>query len=323
MRGKAMGTAGFGIMCCMQGATALHILPGLQSNYPRQWFIVRAVNPAVNVRQLKPRTRKEDHMTESSLQAFLEVALKAAEQSAELIRHYYQGNFKVEIKADQTPVTVADREAEAIIRKILLNAFPEHGFYGEETGTSQADADYLWLVDPIDGTKSFVAGYGMFSTQIALMHRGKLVLGVSSAPAYEEMAWAIRGGAALVNGKPARLREMNDISGAAISTGNLKSLAKSSRWQALGNIFAKANRTRGYGDYYHYHRLAAGQIDAVIESDVNILDIAALAVIVEAAGGVFTDLQGQAPNLETCSVLAAGPVLHAQLLDQLNGGEPL
>jgi histidinol-phosphatase len=252
------------------------------------------------------------------LREALKVALLAAEQSAELIRHYYHGNFEVEIKADQTPVTVADREAEAIIRDTLLQAFPEHGFFGEETGTSQGDADYLWLVDPIDGTKSFVAGYGMFSTQIALMHRGQLVLGVSSAPAHEEMAWAVRGGEVVVNGKPARLREMTDLSRAAISTGNIQSLAASQRWQALGEILALANRTRGYGDYYHYHRLAAGQIDAVIESDVNILDIAALAVVVEAAGGVFTDLQGQAPNLQTRSVLAAGPELHAELLTRLN-----
>ncbi len=254
------------------------------------------------------------------IEEFLPAALQAAEASAELIRNYYHGDFAVEIKADQTPVTVADREAEALIRKILLGAFPHHGFYGEESGTSRGDADYLWLVDPIDGTKSFVAGYGMFSTQIALMHYGELVLGVSSAPAHEELAWATRGGVAMVNGKVARLREVTEINKAAISTGNIQSLAASTRWQALGDILARANRTRGYGDYYHYHRLAAGQLDAVIESDVNILDIAALVVIVEAAGGVFTDLQGQSVDLQTRSVLAAGPAMHAELLARLNSG---
>ena len=259
--------------------------------------------------------------SQAALRVALPAALRAAEQSAELIRHYYQGNFSVEIKADQTPVTVADREAEALIRKILLEAFPDYGFLGEETGTSKGDAEYLWLVDPIDGTKSFVAGYGMFSTQIALMHRGQLVLGVSSAPAHLELAWALRGGDAMVNGKVAKLRHVTELSKAAISTGNIQSLAASSRWQALGDILAKANRTRGYGDYYHYHRLAAGQIDAVIESDVNILDIAALVVIVEAAGGVFTDLEGQPIGLHSRSVLAAGPELHGQILSQLAGGD--
>jgi histidinol-phosphatase len=267
-----------------------------------------------------PSQDLSNKMTTPSHQAFLDAALHAAEESARLIRSYYQGNFEIETKADQTPVTVADRESEEVIKKILLGAFPDHGFYGEESGKTQANAEYLWLVDPIDGTKSFVAGYGMFSTQIALMHRGELVLGVSSAPAHQEMAWAIRDGEARVNGKVAKLRDIQEIGQAAISTGNIQSLAASSRWQALGDILAKCNRTRGYGDYYHYHRLAAGQIDAVIESDVNILDIAALLVIVEAAGGIFTDLDGQAVGLQTRSVLAAGPALHGQLLAKLRDG---
>ncbi len=252
------------------------------------------------------------------MESFLQAAIAAAKASAVLIRQYYRGEFSVEIKPDQTPVTVADREAEDVIRSILMDAFPDHGFYGEEGGRSGPDAEYLWLVDPIDGTKSFVAGYGMFSTQIALMHRGALVLGVSSAPAHDELAWACSGSGAQVQGSPARVRDTRTLQQAAISTGNIQSLAASSRWSALGRILAAANRTRGYGDYYHYHRLAAGQIDAVIESDVNILDIAALVVIVREAGGVFTDLEGNPPGLDTTSVLAAPPHLHALLLDMLN-----
>ena len=110
------------------------------------------------------------------------------------------------------------------------------------------------------------------------------------------------------------------MSDASLSTGNIRSLAASGSWSSLGNILALANRTRGYGDYYHYHRLAAGQIDAVIESDINILDIAALYVIVTESGGVFTDLQGQAVGLDTTSVLAATPALHSLLLEKLNAG---
>jgi histidinol-phosphatase len=158
----------------------------------------------------------------------------------------------------------------------------------------------------------------MFSTQIALMHRGQLVLGVSSAPATGEVAWATRGGGAWIDGAPARVSDKTVLAQASVSTGNLQSLARSKQWANLGRIFAGANRTRGYGDYYQYHRLAAGQLDAVIESDVNILDIAALSVIVGEAGGVFTDLLGQPPGLHTRSVLAATPGLHGQLLDMLN-----
>ncbi len=254
---------------------------------------------------------------EPQLGDFLAAARQAAALAAEDIMRHYRGDFAVELKADQSPVTVADRRAEAIIKQHLLGSFPDHGFYGEESGTEQADADYLWLVDPIDGTKSFVGGYGMFSTQIALMHRGELVLGVSSAPAAAEVAWAHRGGGAWLDGASVRVSNRAELAAATVSTGNLRSLARSPRWAGLGRVFAEANRTRGYGDYYHYHRLAAGQVDAVIESDVNILDIAALVVIIREAGGIFTDLDGAPPGLATRSVLAAAPALHATLLEML------
>jgi histidinol-phosphatase len=254
------------------------------------------------------------------MKVFLKSALLAAEAAAvEILRYYRDDDFEVELKSDQTPVTIADRKAEEIIRGILLDAFPDHGFFGEEGGKEHEDAEYLWLVDPIDGTKSFVGGYGMFSTQIALMHRGQLVLGVSSAPAAGELAWAARGLGANLDGSAVRISAKKLLTEASISTGNLQSIARSGQWARLGEIFSVVNRTRGYGDFYHYHRLAAGQLDAVIESDVNILDIAALSVIVEEAGGVFTDLQGRPPDLETTSVLAANPALHGQLLEILNG----
>ena len=154
--------------------------------------------------------------------SFLEVAITAAKAAATDIMQHYRGNFEVEIKSDQTPVTVADRSAEEIIRRTLLNAFPDHGFFGEESGKAQTDAEYLWLVDPIDGTKSFVSGYGMFSTQIALMHRGELVLGVSSAPTAGELAWATRGAGASLDGSRLRVSDVSTLSGASVSTGNLK-----------------------------------------------------------------------------------------------------
>jgi len=256
-------------------------------------------------------------MTEIKLKELLATALQAAKSARELILSYYNGAFDIEIKADQTPVTVADRGAEQLIRDIISSAYPEHGIFGEEYGAERKDTEYLWLVDPIDGTKSFVKRYGMFSTQIALMFRGELILGVSCAPAMDELAWATRKGGAFNADGPLRVSEVDTINQASISTGNIQSLAASQRWSALGRVLARTNRTRGYGDYYHYHRLAAGQLDAVIESDVNILDIAALYVIVTEAGGVFTDLDGHKPDLDTRSVLAATPSLHATLSAEL------
>jgi histidinol-phosphatase len=255
---------------------------------------------------------------------FLATALEAARAAAEVIKRYYQRNLEVTIKADKSPVTQADVETERVIREILSKKFPQHGFYGEETGQSALDAEYLWLVDPIDGTKAFVREYPMFSTQIALMHRGRLVVGVSSAPVYGEIAFGEidQGGiakGAWLNDKPIKVSDIDSIEGCAISAGNLKTLAKSARWSNYGQLVARANRIRGYGDFLHYHLLAAGKIDVVIESDVNILDIAALAVIVEAAGGKFTDLEGRALTLETTSVLATNGKLDRAVSEVLRG----
>lgn len=256
--------------------------------------------------------------TEDMNSPFLDAALAAARAGAEVMRRYYQRNLTVTIKADKSPVTQADVETEQAIRGLLAERFPTHGFYGEETGQSALDAEYLWLVDPIDGTKAFVREYPFFSTQIALMHRGRLILGVSSAPLYGELAWAEIGKGAWLNDRPIHVSDTDTIEACAISAGNLKTLASSERWARYGQLVARASRIRGYGDFLHYHLLASGKIDVVIESDVNILDIAALAVIVEAAGGHFTDLDGMPIGLETTSVLAANGKLHAAVLTALS-----
>ncbi len=260
-----------------------------------------------------------DSHLEGSASEHLQVALAAAQEAAAISRHYYNGNFTVSTKADRTPVTQADVECEEAIRSLLLQRFPEYGFYGEETGRTRDDADYLWLVDPIDGTKGFVRQYPFFSTQIALMHRGEIVLGVSSGTMMDELAWAEKGHGAWLNGRRLAISTIDDPDRAAVSVGNLKSLAGSDGWSSLGRIVERADRIRGYGDFYHYHLLASGKIEAVIESDVNILDIAALSVIVTEAGGLFTDLNGLKPGLQTRSVLAANPALHAAYLKSLRG----
>ncbi len=248
---------------------------------------------------------------------FLEVALEAAAAAAEIIRHYYRAGAAVTLKADATPVTQADVESEQAIRRLITAVFPDHGFYGEETGQAGLEAEYLWLVDPIDGTKAFVRGYPFFSTQIALMHRGELVLGVSSAPEFDEVIWAQHGRGAWHQDRRLEVSKIATLEDCALSAGNLKTLARSAQWTSYGRIVARVNRIRGYGDFYHYHLLARGSLDAVIESDVNILDIAALTVIVREAGGVFTQLDGAEVGLATTTVLASNGALHGQLLAAL------
>lgn len=242
------------------------------------------------------------------------VARDAADAAAVVIRKYYRRDVAVEIKADQTPVTVADRLAETVIKNVLKRKFPDHAFYGEELGR-EGDSEFLWLIDPIDGTKAFVRGYPMFSTQIALMHRGELVVGVSSAPEFCETMWARKGGGAFYNGEKVRVAATAELNAsAAISIGNVKTLTSDPRWDVLGELIRRTGRIRGYGDFLHYHLLARGCIDLVIESDVNILDVAALAVIVREAGGVFSDLGGGELSLETSSVLTGTAALHAVAL---------
>jgi histidinol-phosphatase len=250
----------------------------------------------------------------------LQAALDAARAATEVINRLYQRNIAVTLKADRSPVTEADVQAERAIRAVLEQRFPGYGFYGEETGQNAMDADNVWLVDPIDGTKSFVRDCPFFSTQIALLREGRLVLGVSCAPAYGELAWAEEGGGAWLAGKPIRVSTVDEIAGAILSTGNLKTLAATPQsWARFGALVGRVNRLRGYGDFLHYHLLARGSLDAVLESDVNILDIAALTVIVREAGGVFTQLDGRPVGLASTTVLASNAPLHAPLLAAMNG----
>ena len=151
------------------------------------------------------------------------------------------------------------------------------------------------------------------------MYKGKIILGVSNGIMFDELIYAELNKGAWLNGQRLNISKTRKINNASISTGNLKSLSQSDGWPTLGDIVSKADRIRGYGDFYHYHLLAAGKIDAVIESDVNILDIAALSVIIEEAGGVFTNLNGELPTLKIRSVIAANADLHLKLKESLKG----
>lgn len=251
----------------------------------------------------------------------LAVALAAARAARDrIVPLFRRAGLAVETKEDDSPVTAADRGAEQAIRACLARDFPGIAVWGEEFGGQAGVPGWQWLVDPLDGTRSFVRGNPVFSTQIALWHDGRPMLAVSCVPVTGELAWAVRGRGAFIDGAPVRCRATVDLADAAISTGNLKRLARGPGWPALAGLVAQAWRMRGYGDYLHYHLLARGGIDAVVESDVHVLDVAGLCLLVTEAGGVFTDLDGAPVGPGTDSVLAAAtPALHARLLDALAG----
>lgn len=242
-------------------------------------------------------------------QPFLDVAIQASQAAEKVVRHYYDQNVAVELKEDLTPVTVADVETEKAIKAIILDAFPEHGFFGEETGKTNADAEFLWLIDPIDGTKSFVRQYPFFSIQIGLMHKGELVVGVSNGLMFNEFAYAAKGQGAFLNDKPIKISDITEMSLATLSMGNVASIAASDKWSAVGQLINDVNRIRGYGDFYHYHLLASGKIEIILESDLNILDVAALTVIMREAGATVTELDGSDIDIDTRTLLATVPAL--------------
>ena len=256
----------------------------------------------------------------------LPLARRAAEEAASaaesvISEFQQQGNWSVTLKQDTSPVTEVDVASERCIKEILTKALPQAAFFGEETGRAEGvgASNCRWLVDPIDGTKSFIRGMRYFSTQIALEVENELILGVSNAQGYGERLVCVKGEGVWLNGKPVRCSAVTDVTDAFLSSGNLTTLASDTRsWQGYGDIVRQARRVRGYGDFCHYHQLCSGQTDLIIESDVNILDIAALTVGVREAGGIITDLEGKAIDEHTTSVLAAcTETLHAQALSML------
>jgi len=262
-------------------------------------------------------------MTNQLLQSATEHAITACDEAASVVERFLRsGDWSVSNKPDNTPVTEVDVAAEEAIKKVLMAAKIDAEFYGEETGRTAANTakpskdSLLWLVDPIDGTKSFVRQSPFYSSQIALMQGDELVVGVSNAPAYGERLVATKGAGVELNGKAVRCNAEVNLKEAYLSTGNLTTLASNpTQWQALATLVSQVKRTRGYGDFCHYHQLCCGQADIVVESDVNILDIAALTVAVREAGGVITDLSGNAITQDTTSVLAAANApLHSAVL---------
>lgn len=248
-------------------------------------------------------------------------ALDAAAAAAEVIRRYFRDGAAVEIKADNTPVTAADREAEQIIRASLRRTFPHDDMFGEEFGREASGAHRTWLIDPIDGTKSFVRRLPFFSTQIALAEKGDLRAGVSSAPLFDEVAWAARGAGAWLNGRRLHVSACADLGSATLLLGNPAPLAADPRrWAAVGELVQRCDRVRGYGDFYQFHALARGAVDVVVDTGVNILDIAAASVLMEEAGATVSDLDGARVAMDTTAIVAAStPALHAQVLRCLNG----
>ncbi len=230
--------------------------------------------------------------------------------------HYAPGAGQrgvVETKPDGTPVTAIDRDIERALRTAIRTRFPDHAVLGEEDGLEGPDHAPRWVLDPIDGTRNFVAGNPVFATLIALQIDGQEVLGVASAPALGSRWDGMRGGPARQDRREVRVRATTVLEQAQVSFGGLGYFPAAGRGAALSALTAATARQRGFGDFWQHCLVAAGVLDLALEAQVSLWDLAAVRAIVEAAGGRFTDLDGR-PTAAGGSALSSNGHLHDEVL---------
>ena len=243
-----------------------------------------------------------------------------ADLAGEAIRPHYRKRIDIESKADASPVTVADRAAEAVMRKAIAAAYPEHGIFGEEYGHERPDAPWQWILDPIDGTKSFVAGLPIFGTLIALTHQGKPVLGVIDQPILRDRWIGAEGHATTCNGAVAPASANTALADAAILTTYVDGFNESEA-AAFTRLRKACRLNRMSGDCIAYALIAGGFADIVLDGTVQPYDYAALIPVVQGAGGVITDWEGRALDTRSPArvLAAANTTLHMAAREFLSG----
>jgi len=247
----------------------------------------------------------------------LAAAVEAARAAGEVALGYYRTGFDVTLKADATPVTQADRGAEQAIREVLGRAFPDHGFLGEELG-AVGDQQRRWIIDPIDGTNNFIRRLPVWATLIGLEEQGEVTVGVIHNPATGELLAARRGGGAWSNGERLRVSEVGDLGEATLLHAGLKLLREAGYWDGFVRLVDATGRQRGFGDYLGYALVAEGKAEIYVETDLKPWDLAPCKVIVEEAGGRFTDLTG-VPSIHRGTGFATNGRLHEAALALLRG----
>lgn len=241
---------------------------------------------------------------------FLDAARNALRESEKVILKHFDTGVAVQTKADQSPVTIADQEAERIIRSVIHDAFPEHGFLGEETGASDTDSEYVWIVDPIDGTRNYSRGIPLYGTLIALMQKGELMLGAMNMPSLREEVYAEKGRGAYLNGKSIHVSSVTNFNSAYLSTGGLKKNYGTPLDTIVGSLVGDAWSDKAFGDCWNFSLVAQGKLDVVVDTKIRIWDVASAKVIIEEAGGKLTDLAGKEITPEVTSVIATNGLLH-------------
>ncbi len=248
------------------------------------------------------------------MQEFLDFANKLADASGVVIQKYYRNFGDIEFKSDETPVTIADKEAENTIRSLIKATYPDHGIFGEEFGAENPNAKYCWVIDPIDGTASFIIGRPIFGTLIALLEGEEPVLGVINQPVTNDRWVAAKGQGAFLNGDEIKTSLCSELENAMICTTGPDYLP-GNKLAAFNNVAGKCRRVIYGGDCYNYGLLAAGNVDIIIESGLKLYDFAALIPIIKESGGVICDWNGNELGAKTSDVIVcANKKLYEQVI---------
>jgi histidinol-phosphatase len=245
-----------------------------------------------------------------------ELAVEAAQQAGRIALGYFDGDLTVDTKKDLSPVTIADREAEAFLRKRLLGAFPQDAFLGEESGDQAGTSGFRWIIDPVDGTRSFVRGIPIWGTLVALEQKGEQIAGVAEVPALGVTYRALRGDGAYRGSRRIRVSDIADLKDAQIFYSSLSWFIKAGCGEMFFDLAVRTQRQRGFGDFYGWVLVAQGSGELMIEHGVSPWDVAALLPIIEEAGGRFSCWDGTV-SIYRRDVLASNGKLHETALQIL------
>ncbi len=238
--------------------------------------------------------------------AFVDLAVRLADAAAAIIMKHFRSNPEIDVKADKSPVTVADRDAEAAMRSMIDGRFPDHGILGEEYGEQGTDKEYVWVLDPIDGTKSFVTGKPLFGTLIALTRNGLPILGIINMPALDERWIGISGRHTTFNDTPVSVRPCKET-GKAWLYATSPHMFEGSDAESFDRLRGEVHHANYGADCYAYGLIANGTVDMVCEASLKAYDFCALVSVVAGAGGIISDWQGRPLNIKSDGrVLAAG-----------------
>ncbi len=247
-----------------------------------------------------------------------DAAVEATRKAGQLALNYFDTGLEIEWKSDQSPVTRADREAEQLLRTTLQTAFPHDGFLGEEYGDHPGTSGYRWIIDPIDGTRSFVRNIPLWGTLVGLEYQGETILGVADTPALGQTYHALRGNGAYRNERRIRVSDVATLDRAMVFYSSVAWFVKAGRAEQFMKLTTLADRPRAMSDFYGFCLVAQGSGEVMAEWGVHIWDVAAIQPIVEEAGGRFTDWDN-GRTIQRPDVIASNGRLHDQVLQILNG----